>query len=94
MDDPNTYKMTQQSTGYNPRSLKSKMGNLEIHIEGLGKEITKIKKEVELLKSDKETLHAYLDMKTADVKESIQNELQKIEKEMVTHFVHEEVVFC
>lgn len=49
------------------------------------------KKEVQLLKSEKETLQAVLTMKTADVKDSLQTELKKIEDEMKRHFAHQKV---
>lgn len=47
------------------------------------------KKEVQLLKSEKETLQSVLTMKTADVKQSLTDELKKIEDEMKRHFAHQ-----
>lgn len=60
-------------------------------IKALTDEMNFHKKEVQLLKSEKETLQAVLTMKTADVKDSLQNELKKIEDEMKRHFAHQKV---
>jgi hypothetical protein len=40
------------------------------------------KKEVQILRSEKDTLESVLTMKTADVKKSLSNELVRIEEEM------------
>ena len=60
-------------------------------IKALTDEMNFHKKEVQLLKSEKETLQAVLTMKTADVKDSLQNELKKIEDAMKRHFAHQKV---
>ena len=46
------------------------------------------KKEVAVLKSEKDTLESVLTMKTQDVKKTLTNELLKIEEEMKRHFAH------
>ena len=46
------------------------------------------KREVSILKSEKETLESVLTMKTQDVKKSLSNELMRIEEEMKRHFSH------
>lgn len=40
------------------------------------------KKEVQILKSEKDTLESVLSMKTMDVKKTLTNELMRIEEEM------------
>jgi hypothetical protein len=60
-------------------------------IKALSDEMNFHKKEVQLLKSEKETLQAVLTMKTADVKDSLTSELKKIEDEMKRHFAHQKV---
>ena len=62
---------------------------LEEMIKALQDEMGFHKKEVQLLKSEKETLQAVLTMKTADVKDSLTGELKKIEEEMKRHFAHQ-----
>lgn len=62
-------------------------------IKALTDEMNFHKKEVQLLKSEKETLQAVLTMKTADVKDSLHAELKKIEDEMKRHFAHQKVSF-
>ena len=47
------------------------------------------KKEVQILKSEKDTLESVLSMKTQDVKKTLTNELMRIEDEMKRHFAHQ-----
>ena len=47
------------------------------------------KKEVAVLKSEKDTLESVLTMKTQDVKKTLTNELLRIEEEMKRHFAHQ-----
>jgi hypothetical protein len=55
------------------------------------------KKEVQILKSEKDTLESVLSMKTQDVKKTLTNELMRIEEEMkryhvtfkARHFAHQ-----
>jgi len=65
---------SQNSLQTNPGSLKSKLMTLEEMIKALSDEMNFHKKEVQLLKSEKETLQAVLTMKTADVKDSLTSE--------------------
>ena len=62
-------------------------------IKNLNDEMQYHKKEVDLLRSEKETLQAVLTMKTADVKDSLTGEQKKIEDEMKRHFAHQKVFF-
>lgn len=47
------------------------------------------KKEVQVLKSEKDTLESVLSMKTQDVKKTLTNELMRIDEEMKRHFQHQ-----
>ena len=47
------------------------------------------KKEVAVLKSEKDTLESVLTMKTQDVKKTLTSELLRIEEEMKRHFAHQ-----
>lgn len=51
-------------------------------IKNISNELNNHKKEVQILRSEKDTLESVLTMKTADVKKSLSNELVRIEEEM------------
>ena len=57
-------------------------------IKTIQEEMNFHKREVSILKSEKETLESVLTMKTQDVKKSLSNELMRIEEEMKRHFAH------
>ncbi|CAK73612.1 unnamed protein product (macronuclear) [Paramecium tetraurelia] len=82
---------TNQSFGgsQNPASLKGKLMGLEETIKGIQDEMNFHKKEVQILKSEKDTLESVLSMKTQDVKKTLTNELMRIEEEMKRHFAHQ-----
>lgn len=80
---------TGNSFGSNPASLKGKLQTLEVllsptqqQIKNISNELNNHKKEVQILRSEKDTLESVLTMKTADVKKSLSNELVRIEEEM------------
>ena len=54
-------------------------------IKNISNELNNHKKEVQILRSEKDTLESVLTMKTADVKKSLSNELVRIEEEMYDH---------
>ena len=58
-------------------------------IKTIQEEMNFHKREVSILKSEKETLESVLTMKTQDVKKSLSNELMRIEEEMKRHFAHQ-----
>jgi len=58
-------------------------------IKSIQDEMTFHKREVSILKSEKETLESVLTMKTQDVKKTLSNELMRIEEEMKRHFAHQ-----
>ena len=85
--------------GTNPASLKGKLMGLEViflslitlkeMIKSVSDELNFHKKEVQILKSEKDTLESVLSMKTQDVKKTLTNELMRIEDEMKRHFAHQ-----
>ena len=79
----------QLSMTTNQGSLKSKLNNIEGLIKGISDDITSHKKEIQILKSEKETLQSVLTMKTSDVKEALTEELKTLENEMRRHFAHQ-----
>ena len=83
------FNQTQGSMGTNPASLKGKLMSLEEMIKSVSDEMNFHKKEVQILKSEKDTLESVLTMKTQDVKKTLTNELMRIEEEMKRHFAHQ-----
>lgn len=71
----------------NPGSLKARLGALEQVLEGLGAELSLHKKDVQVFKAEKDTLQSVLLMKSADVQDSLTEELERLEEEMKGHFV-------
>jgi hypothetical protein len=55
---------------------------IQQQIKNISNELNNHKKEVQILRSEKDTLESVLTMKTADVKKSLSNELVRIEEEM------------
>ena len=47
------------------------------------------KKEVQVLRSEKETLESVLTMKSQDVRKTLTNENFKVEEEMKRHYAHQ-----
>ena len=83
----NFYNETGMSFNNNPASLKGKLQTLEVtfyltqtQIKNISNELNNHKKEVQILRSEKDTLESVLTMKTADVKKSLSNELVRIEE--------------
>eukprot|EP01017_Pseudomicrothorax_dubius_P022958 TRINITY_DN24702_c0_g1_i1.p1 TRINITY_DN24702_c0_g1~~TRINITY_DN24702_c0_g1_i1.p1 ORF type:complete len:158 (+),score=38.57 TRINITY_DN24702_c0_g1_i1:41-514(+) len=85
----NQFNQTQGSISTNPASLKSKLLGLEEVIKAIGDELNLHKKEVQILRSEKDTLESVLSMKTQDVKKTLNNEMSRIEEEMKRHFAHQ-----
>ena len=76
-----------QSTS-NTANLKGKLSALNDMISQLGGELNHYKKEVQFLRSEKETLENVLTLKTQDVRKTLTNELFKVEEEMKRHYAH------
>lgn len=73
----------------NQGSLKAKLNSIEGLIKQVSDDIANQKKEIQILKSEKETLQSVLTMKTSDVKEALTEELKTLENEMRRHFAHQ-----
>lgn len=73
----------------NSASLKGKLTTLEESIEEVKNEMTTHKTEVSQFKMEKDSIQDNLKTKTHEVKESLINELHKVEEEMKRHFSHQ-----
>ena len=62
---------------------------MEEMILQLADELQYHKKEVQVLRSEKETLESVLTMKTQDVRKTLTNENFKVEEEMKRHYSHQ-----
>ena len=58
-------------------------------IKQLADELGFHKKEVQILRSEKETLESVLTMKTQEVRKTLTNENFKVEEEMKRHYAHQ-----
>ena len=70
-------------------SLKGKLLSLEEHVKAITDEMNFHKKEVMLLRSEKDTLQEVLNMKINDVRKGLTNEIARVEDEMKRHFAHQ-----
>ena len=73
----------------NTSNLKGKLQSLEELIKTLAEELNYHKKEVQLLRSEKETLESVLTLKTQEVRKALTNENFKVEEEMKRHYAHQ-----
>ena len=78
-----------QGSNNNTANLKGKLKALEEMILPLADELQYHKKEVQVLRSEKETLESVLTMKTQDVRKTLTNENFKVEEEMKRHYSHQ-----
>ena len=81
--------MVSQGSNANTANLKGKLTALEEMILQLADELQYHKKEVQVLRSEKETLESVLTMKTQDVRKTLTNENFKVEEEMKRHYGHQ-----
>ena len=81
--------MMSAGSNANTANLKGKLSALEEMILQLGDELQYHKKEVQVLRSEKETLESVLTMKTQDVRKTLTNENFKVEEEMKRHYSHQ-----
>lgn len=77
-----------QSTSTNTANLKGKLTSLEDMIKTLAEELNYHKREVQLLRAEKETLESVLTLKTQEVRKALTNENFKVEEEMKRHYAH------
>ena len=81
--------LNSQGSVANTANLKGKLQALEEMILQLADETQYHKKEVQVLRSEKETLESVLTMKTQDVRKTLTNENFKVEEEMKRHYSHQ-----
>jgi chromosome segregation ATPase len=81
--------LVSQGSNANTANLKGKLTALEEMILQLADELQYHKKEVQVLRSEKETLESVLTMKTQDVRKTLTNENFKVEEEMKRHYAHQ-----
>lgn len=77
------------TTGNNTTNLKGKLVSLEDMIRNLAEELNFHKQEVQVLRSEKDTLESVLTMKTQEVRKALTNENFKVEEEMKRHYSHQ-----
>eukprot|EP00806_Schmidingerella_arcuata_P005844 Macronucleus_6319.p1 GENE.Macronucleus_6319~~Macronucleus_6319.p1 ORF type:complete len:155 (+),score=43.60 Macronucleus_6319:1-465(+) len=77
------------STMGNTSNLKGKLTSLEDMIKQLAEELNFHKREVQVLRSEKDTLESVLTMKTQEVRKALTNENFKVEEEMKRHYAHQ-----
>lgn len=73
----------------NTSNLKGKLTSLDELIKQLAEELNYHKKEVQVLRSEKETLESVLTLKTQEVRKTLTNENFKVEEEMKRHYAHQ-----
>ena len=73
----------------NAATLKGKLASLEEQIQLVADEMNNHKKDVVSLKNEKDTLQEILKLKTHEVKNTLLQELNKVEDEMKRHFSHQ-----
>ena len=72
----------------NTAHLKGKLNNLNDTILSLTEALNTHKKEVQILRSEKETLESVLTMKTQDTRKALTNELHRVEEEIKRHYAN------
>lgn len=82
----NPYELNNQT---NNATLKGKIQNLEDQLNSTAEELNDHKKDVSGLQLEKNTLQDTLIMKTQEVKNSLLQELDKVEEEMKRHYSHQ-----
>jgi chromosome segregation ATPase len=70
-------------------TLKGKLQTLEESIAQVAEEMNAHKKEVSNLKAEKDSLTDLLRLKNNEVKQTLTQELNKVEEEMKRHFAHQ-----
>ena len=73
-------------TSQSSASLKAKLLQLENMMHSITEEINFQKKEVQILRSEKDTLEDVLNRKAAEVKKSLEEEVNRVDSEMRTSF--------
>ena len=77
------------ATTQNTANLKGKLSALDEEIMKIAEEMNVYKKEVQELRSKKDSLETILSNKTKQVKANLTTELARVEEEMKRHFAHQ-----
>ena len=72
--------------GDNTAHLKGKLSNLNETVRQLQELLNTHKKEVQILRSEKDTLEQVLTMKSQDTRKALTNELHRVEEEIKRHY--------
>ena len=78
--------MDMQGGADNTAHLKGKLGNLNETLRQLTENLNVHKKEVQILRSEKETLESVLTMKCQDTRKALTNELHRVTEEVNRHY--------
>jgi len=70
----------------NTSHLKGKLANLRETVAQLSENLNIHKKEVQILRSEKETLDSVLTMKCQDTRKALTNELHRVTEEINRHY--------
>ena len=70
----------------NTAHLKGKLANLNEVVRQLTENLNVHKKEVQILRSEKETLESVLTMKCQDTRKALTNELHRVIEEITRHY--------
>ena len=73
----------------NTAHLKGKLNNLYETIRGLQENLNTHKKEMQILRGEKETLESVLTMKQNDTRKALTNELHRVEEEIRRHYANQ-----
>ena len=82
----NTTAMGMDQTGDNTANLKGKLSNLNETARQLTENLNVHKKEVQILRSEKETLESVLTMKCQDTRKALTNELHRVVEDVTRHY--------
>merc|ERR1712166_1293919 len=72
--------------GDNTAPLKGKLGNLTDTCRQLAETLGQHKKELQILRSEKETLENVLTMKCQDTRKALKNELHRVQEDVQRHY--------
>ena len=87
MNQTQSYDMNDQGmSNDNTSHLKGKLNNLNDTVRQLTENLNVHKKEVQILRSEKETLESVLTMKCQDTRKALKNELHRVEEEIQRHY--------
>ena len=78
--------MGMDQSGDNTANLKGKVSNLTETCRQLTENLNVHKKEVQILRSEKETLESVLTMKCQDTRKALTNELHRVMEEINRHY--------